>query len=69
MPDVEDRITVRNLTYTVRGFNAIADLKKWLDENAECRGSDECLAEPISLPPADVEYPTAVTDGNSGVPS
>jgi hypothetical protein len=38
VPDVELEVRILNLVYKLRGFQAIEELKAWLDEHAsECR--------------------------------
>lgn len=49
MPDVEMTVTLLNLNYHVRGFNAIADLKAWLDENAA--SCDDFADHAVPAPP------------------
>ena len=53
MPDVELRISILNINYTFRGFNAISDLKEFCDDRcSESRdGSGPCeIDEPPDCP-------------------
>jgi hypothetical protein len=56
MADIELQVQILNLTYTLRGFNAIRDLKEWLDQHASDAASD--------LPHLPVQLETDPQPGN-----
>ena len=60
-PDVEISVQVFNIWYTLRGFNAIRELKEFLDEHASDFGFNP---RPLPLP-VDPE-PTAPEQAQSG---
>ena len=54
MPEVELRISILNVEYIFKGFNAISDLKKFCDElcsdSRDCYGEAGCTVDEPLLP-------------------
>ena len=50
---IELQVQILNITYTLVGFDAIKDLKAWLDEHASNVQNDSHYgAQPTEAPPA-----------------